>query len=102
MRYFLAFVLQIFSLTGSMADTSDLTSLETLDQGRDWMAVGRLSYKNGQSFCTATLVAPDLILTASHCVYDLNPENFLTLVIWNFRRVGETDEPRHIARSQSR
>ena len=102
MRFFLAIFLQIFWVAESLADTSSLTSLETLDQGRDWMAVGRLSYQNGQGFCTATLVAPDLILTASHCVYDLNPENFLTLVIWNFRRVGETDEPRHIARSQSR
>ena len=79
MRYFLAFVLQIFSLTGSMADTSDLTSLETLDQGRDWMAVGRLSYQNGQGFCTATLIAPDLVLTASHCLYDLDSGELLTL-----------------------
>ena len=79
MRYFLAFVLQIFSLTGSMADTSDLTSLETLDQGRGWMAVGRLSYQNGQGFCTATLIAPDLVLTASHCLYDLDSGELLTL-----------------------
>lgn len=33
-----------------------------------WQAVGRLDAA-GQSFCTATLIAPDLVLTAAHCVY---------------------------------
>ncbi len=102
MRYFLAFVLQIFSLTGSMADTSDLTSLETLDQGRDWMAVGRLSYKNGQSFCTATLVAPDLILTASHCVYDFTTGERLDLGHLEFQagwRNGRAEAYSMIAKS---
>lgn len=32
-----------------------------------WPAVGRLNV-TGQGFCTATLVAPDLVLTAAHCV----------------------------------
>lgn len=79
MRFFLALFLQIFWVSGSLADTSDLTSLETLDQGRGWMAVGRLSYQNGQGFCTATLIAPDLVLTASHCLYDLDSGELLTL-----------------------
>ena len=79
MRFFLALFLQIFWVSGSLADTSDLTSLETLDQGRGWMAVGRHSYQNGQGFCTATLIAPDLVLTASHCLYDLDSGELLTL-----------------------
>ena len=79
MRFFLALFLQIFWVSGSLADTSDLTSLETLDQVRGWMAVGRLSYQNGQGFCTATLIAPDLVLTASHCLYDLDSGELLTL-----------------------
>lgn len=32
-----------------------------------WEAVGRLNI-GGQGYCTATLIAPDLVLTAAHCV----------------------------------
>lgn len=34
---------------------------------KDWDAVGRLNIR-GQGYCTATLIAPDLVLTAAHCV----------------------------------
>lgn len=34
-----------------------------------WLAVGRLNI-SGQGYCTATLVAPDLVLTAAHCLVD--------------------------------
>ncbi|MEM6565706.1 MAG: trypsin-like serine protease [Pseudomonadota bacterium] len=34
-----------------------------------WQAVGRLDAKD-TGFCTATLIAPDQVLTAAHCVYD--------------------------------
>ncbi|MGB0411209.1 MAG: trypsin-like serine peptidase [Pikeienuella sp.] len=33
----------------------------------EWRAVGRLN--TGSGFCTATLVAPDLVVTAAHCLY---------------------------------
>ncbi|APG45637.1 trypsin-like serine peptidase [Phaeobacter porticola] len=36
-----------------------------------WEAVGRLNI-SGRSMCTGALVAPDLVVTAAHCVY--NPE----------------------------
>ncbi|PRY26246.1 V8-like Glu-specific endopeptidase [Aliiruegeria haliotis] len=41
------------------------------DQGA-WNAVGRLNQAgwNERQMCTATLVAPDKVLTAAHCVYD--------------------------------
>jgi len=32
-----------------------------------WGAVGRLNV-TGQGYCTATLIAPDIVLTAAHCV----------------------------------
>lgn len=35
----------------------------------EWLAVGRLNVQ-GQGFCTATLVAPDIVLTAAHCLVD--------------------------------
>ncbi|MFZ7090878.1 trypsin-like serine peptidase [Primorskyibacter sp. 2E233] len=35
-----------------------------------WEAVGRLD--SGGGFCTATLIARDIVLTAAHCVFDQN------------------------------
>lgn len=35
-----------------------------------WEAVGRLNI-GGKSMCTASLIAPDLVLTAAHCMYDV-------------------------------
>ncbi len=34
-----------------------------------WEAVGRLDIA-GKGFCTATLIAPDLVLTTAHCLFD--------------------------------
>jgi len=36
----------------------------------DWAAVGRLNI-TGQGFCTATLIAPDLVVTAAHCLMNV-------------------------------
>jgi protease YdgD len=38
-------------------------------QQAEWLAVGRLNV-SGQGYCTATLIAPDLVMTAGHCVVD--------------------------------
>ena len=35
----------------------------------EWSAVGRLTI-TAQGFCTATAIAPDVVLTAAHCVID--------------------------------
>ncbi|MDC0658686.1 trypsin-like serine protease [Leisingera sp. SS27] len=52
-----------------MAQDSRLQRMDTLDAGRKWEAVGRLDV-NGEGFCTGALIAPDLVLTAAHCLYD--------------------------------
>lgn len=52
----------------AQADTG-LKALATGDQSRGWEAVGRLNLGE-DGFCTATLIAPDVVLTAAHCLYD--------------------------------
>lgn len=51
------------------AEDSRLRSLETGNDAAGWEAVGRLDI-DGKGFCTAALIAPDLVLTAAHCLFD--------------------------------
>lgn len=57
-------------LAGSVGaqDTTKLRGLNSQNEALAWQAVGRLDHRDG--YCTATLIAPDLSLTAAHCVYD--------------------------------
>lgn len=64
----LSALIALFSVP-SAAQESALVSLETSDAGQGWQAVGRLNL-GLRGFCTGTLIAPDLVLTAAHCLYD--------------------------------
>lgn len=49
-------------------DNTGLDALDRRDQLFGWEAVGRLDIDGG-GFCTGTLIATDLVLTAAHCVF---------------------------------
>lgn len=51
----------------SIAEAGDGRRMLPAHEQKDWSAVGRLNL--GDAFCTATLVAEDLIVTAAHCLY---------------------------------
>ena len=69
-RFFAIISAFVLTTLPAKAGNSGLKSLETSGLGQIWSAVGRLTLDGGQGFCTASLIAPDIILTAAHCLYD--------------------------------
>lgn len=68
-RFLAALVLCGLPLAAAGQDSTGLRALGSDYAARGWEAVGRID--TGRSYCTATLIAPDLVLTAAHCVYDM-------------------------------
>lgn len=58
-----------FSTAGFAETSSGLRTLITGDDSRGWEAVGRLDIA-GKNMCTGAMIAPDLVLTAAHCLFD--------------------------------
>lgn len=52
------------------AEDAPLISLDSWGASRGWEAVGVLEIESSRR-CTGTLIAPDLVLTAAHCIYDI-------------------------------
>ncbi|MBE1283727.1 MAG: trypsin-like serine protease [Rhodobacteraceae bacterium] len=70
MRILAAFLVVIIGLTQTVsADTSGLRRLTDREDLLGWEAIGRLDLA-GRGFCTGTLIATDLVLTAAHCAFD--------------------------------
>lgn len=53
------------------AEDSALQSMQTGHASKGWEGVGRLDIM-GKGFCTAALISDQLILTAAHCLYDID------------------------------
>ncbi|GKY88223.1 trypsin-like serine peptidase [Sinisalibacter aestuarii] len=65
----LALALAAALATPAHADNAGLTRLTLRGDLLGWEAVGRLDL-GGAGFCTGVLLAPDLVLTAAHCLAD--------------------------------
>ena len=53
----------------SLAEDGNLRTLDTGVVAGRWAAVGRIDL-GSNGFCSGTLIAPDVVLTAAHCLYD--------------------------------
>ena len=69
MRRWAVIILAFLLPVAASAQDARLQRLDTTDDGRAWEGVGRLDI-NGAGFCTGALIAPNLVLTAAHCLYD--------------------------------
>ncbi|NRB01741.1 MAG: trypsin-like peptidase domain-containing protein [Rhodobacteraceae bacterium] len=64
------FVAVLFA-TPLAAQTTTLRKLDTANSASVWKAVGRIQLGTS-GFCSGTLIAADLVLTAAHCLYKGN------------------------------
>ena len=69
MKRGLIYLIMLLVVASEGRSESGLKKLMTSDDSRGWQAVGRLNVGD-KSFCTGSLIAEDLVLTAAHCMFD--------------------------------
>lgn len=85
MRHIIAALICVLLPSLALAQDTKLRALTTIDSVRGWEAVGRVDIGNGRGFCTGTLIEPDLVLTAAHCLYDRDKGRMFTPADFAFR-----------------
>ncbi|SEM77648.1 V8-like Glu-specific endopeptidase [Pseudorhodobacter antarcticus] len=87
-------IMLVFAVRGAAyAQDASLHRLNTGDESRGWDAVGRLNMGK-RSFCTGALIAPNLVLTAAHCLFDsktgvrIDPDQIEFLAGWRNGRAA--------------
>jgi protease YdgD len=99
MKYLLTILFLICTAAQVQAD-SQLKTFRTGNDSRGWEAVGRLDF-GGRSFCTGSLITPSLVLTAAHCLYDIDSKKLHKSKAIQFR-AGWRDGHAQAYRSVSR
>lgn len=79
--------------SAAQAQDAPLRRLLGADEAKGWEAVGRINME-GAGFCTGALIAPDLVLTAAHCMFykrtgrQILPEKIHFLAGWRKGRAA--------------